>query len=48
MATTLSPGDGTVLATGFGPGTILVGLVGGVLSLFGAIKRRLGKDAAPA
>jgi hypothetical protein len=46
MATTLSPGDATVPATGFGPGTILVAAVGGVLTLFGAIRRRFGRLAA--
>jgi hypothetical protein len=48
MATTLSPGDGALPATGFGPGTILVGIVGGALSLFGAIKRRFGRSPAMA
>ena len=39
MATTLSPGDGALPATGFGPGTIIVAVVGGVLTL--------GRDHAP-
>jgi hypothetical protein len=43
MATTLSPGDGALPATGFGPGTILVAVIGGVLTLGGAIMRRLSR-----
>jgi hypothetical protein len=46
MSTTLSPGDGTLPATGFGPGTILVAVIGGVLTMFGAIMRRLGRRPA--
>ena len=41
MASILSPGDGALPATGFGPGTILVAVIGGVLTLCGAIMRRL-------
>ena len=43
MATTLSPGDGALPATGFGPGTIIIAVIGGVLTLCGAILRRLGR-----
>jgi hypothetical protein len=46
VATTLSPGDATVPAAGFGPGTILVAAVGGVLTLFGAIMRRISRRPA--
>ena len=48
MATTLSPGDGALPATGFGPGTIIIAVVGGVLTLGGAIMRRLGRRPAAA
>jgi hypothetical protein len=46
MATNLSPGEGMLPVTGFGPGSVLVAAVGGVLSLFGAIRRRLGRGPA--
>jgi hypothetical protein len=46
MSTTLSSGEGTLPATGFGPGTIVVAIIGGVLTLFGAIMRRLGRRPA--
>jgi hypothetical protein len=48
MATNLSPGEGMLPVTGFGPGSVLVAAVGGVLSLFGAIRRRLGRRATAA
>jgi hypothetical protein len=32
--------------TGFGPGTILVAVIGGVLTLSGVIMRRLGRRVA--
>jgi len=46
MATNLSPGEGMLPVTGFGPGSLMVAAVGGVLTLFSAIKRRLSRRAA--
>jgi hypothetical protein len=46
MATNLSPGEGMVPVTGFGPGSLLVAGVGGVLTLCGAIRRRVGRRPA--
>lgn len=44
MSTNLSPdGGGMLPATGFGPGTILVAVIGGALTLGGVIMRRLGQ-----
>jgi hypothetical protein len=44
MSTNLSPdGGGMLPATGFGPGTILVAVIGGALTLGGVIMRRLGR-----
>ena len=46
MATNLSPGEGMLPVTGFGPGSLLVAVVGGVLTLFGAVMRRIGRRPA--
>jgi hypothetical protein len=44
MSTNLSPdGGGMLPVTGFGPGTILVAVIGGALTLGGLIMRRLGQ-----
>jgi len=37
----LGTGDGFLAATGFGPGSIIIALIGGTLTLSGAIMRRL-------
>jgi hypothetical protein len=44
-----SPGDGFLPATGFGPGSIVIALIGGGLTLIGAVMRRVGRStpAAP-
>ena len=39
-------GGGMLPATGFGPGTILVAVIGGALTLGGVIMRRLGRRVA--
>lgn len=36
-------GDGLLPMTGFGPGSIIVALIGGALTLCGAIVHRLGR-----
>ena len=42
-----SPGaDGLLPVTGFGPGTILIAVIGGVLTVLGAVARRLGRRPA--
>jgi hypothetical protein len=47
MSTNLSPdGGGMLPATGFGPGTILVAVIGGALTLGGVIIRRLSRRPA--
>jgi hypothetical protein len=44
MSTNLSPdGGGMLPVTGFGPGTILVAVIGGVLTLGGVIMRRISR-----
>jgi hypothetical protein len=49
MSTNLSPdGGGMLPVTGFGPGTILVAVIGGVLTLSGVIMRRLGRHTVSA
>lgn len=39
-------GETALAATGFGPGTIVIALIGGVLTLVGAIMHRLGRRPA--
>jgi hypothetical protein len=46
MATNLSPGEGMLPVTGFGPGSLLVAIVGGVLTLAGAIMRKISRRPA--
>jgi hypothetical protein len=46
MSTSLSPGEGTLPVTGFGPGSLVVAVLGGVLTLFGAIMRRISRRPA--
>jgi hypothetical protein len=46
MATNLSPGEGMLPVTGFGPGSLLVAIVGGVLTLGGAIMRKISRRHA--
>jgi hypothetical protein len=46
MSTSLSPGEGTLPVTGFGPGSLIVAVIGGVLTLCGAIMRRLSRRPA--
>jgi hypothetical protein len=46
MATNLSPGEGMLPVTGFGPGSLLVAIVGGVLTLGGAIMRKISRRPA--
>jgi hypothetical protein len=46
MATNLSAGEGMVPLTGFGPGSLLVAIVGGALTLGGAIWRKLNRRPA--
>jgi hypothetical protein len=41
-------GDGFLPATGFGPGSIVIALIGGALTLFGAMMRRFGRRPTPA
>jgi hypothetical protein len=44
MSTNLSPdGGGMLPVTGFGPGTLLVAVIGGALTLGGMIMRRVGR-----
>ncbi len=38
-------GDSFLPATGFGPGSIIIAIIGGVLTLSGLIARRLGRRA---
>ena len=38
-----SAGESFLPATGFGPGSILIALIGGALTLSGMIARRLGR-----
>jgi hypothetical protein len=46
MATNLSPGEGMLPVTGFGPGTVLVAIIGGVLTLGGVIMRKISRRPA--
>jgi hypothetical protein len=39
-------GETALAATGFGPGTIVIALIGGVLTLVGAIMHRFGRRPA--
>jgi hypothetical protein len=49
MSINLSPdGGGMLPVTGFGPGTILVAVIGGVLTLVGAIMRRASRRSIAA
>ena len=43
MSTNLSPGEGMLPVTGFGPGSLLIAIIGGVLTLGGVIMRRLSR-----
>jgi hypothetical protein len=43
MSSTGGAGDGFLPVTGFGPGSILIAVIGGALTLFGSIMRRLGR-----
>jgi len=40
-------GDGFLPMTGFGPGSILIALIGGVLTISGAIIGRFGRRPTP-
>jgi hypothetical protein len=40
-------GDGFLPATGFGPGSIIIALTGGALTLVGTIIRRFGRQPTP-
>jgi len=40
-------GDGLLPMTGFGPGSILIALIGGVLTVSGAIIGRFGRRPTP-
>jgi hypothetical protein len=46
MATNLSPGEGMLPVTGFGPGSLVVAVVGGMLTLVGAVMRRISRRPA--
>jgi hypothetical protein len=46
MATNLSPGKGMLPVTGFGPGSLLIAIVGGVLTLGGVIMRKISRRPA--
>jgi hypothetical protein len=46
MATNLSPGEGMLPVTGFGPGSLIVAVIGGALTLCGAIMRRISRRPA--
>jgi hypothetical protein len=56
MATAIGPsggvlgeglgGDGMLPATGFGPGSIVIALIGGILTFIGTITHRLGRRPA--
>jgi hypothetical protein len=46
MATNLSPGEGMLPVTGFGPGSLIVAIVGGVLTLCGVIMRKISRRPA--
>ena len=43
VGSTGGAGDSFLPATGFGPGSIIIALIGGVLTLTGAIARRLAR-----
>jgi hypothetical protein len=45
MAANLSSGEGMLPVTGFGPGSIVVAGIGGFLTLFEALRRRLRREA---
>ena len=45
IGSTGGAGDSFLPATGFGPGSIIIALIGGILTLTGAIARRLGRPA---
>ena len=40
--------DSFLPATGFGPGSAIIAIIGGVLTLVGALARRLGRRPAAA
>ena len=47
MSTNLSPdGGGMLPVTGFGPGTLIVAIIGGALTLGGAIMRKISRHPA--
>jgi hypothetical protein len=40
-------GDGLLPLTGFGPGTLIIAVIGGLLTLAGAVMRTLSRGPAP-
>ena len=48
VGSTGGAGDSFLPATGFGPGSILIAVIGGVLTLGGVILRRLARAVTPA
>ena len=40
-------GDGLLPLTGFGPGTVIIAVIGGLLTLAGAMMRKLSRRPAP-
>jgi hypothetical protein len=48
VGSTGGAGDSFLPATGFGPGSIIIAIIGGVLTLSGVIARRLGRAVKPA
>ncbi len=47
MASPIGGGDGLLPLTGFGPGTLIIAVVGGLLTLAGALMRKLSRRPAP-
>ena len=49
MAAPIGGGDGVGLLplTGFGPGTLIIAVIGGLLTLAGAVMRTLSRGPAP-
>ena len=52
MAAPIGGGDGVgaglLPLTGFGPGTLIIAVIGGLLTLAGALMRKLSRRPAPA
>ena len=48
VGSTGGAGDSFLPATGFGPGSTIIAIIGGVLTLGGVIARRLGRAVKPA